>query len=138
MGKSKIKPFIIAGCIILVIGLILGIYFYVTTDFLKAPKTLFLKYFSQVFSQAEPYGMKAAVDLNSYIKENNYKEIGTTNLDLLSLLSSQDSDYEYVLKTEFEKDVTNNKSKIPLILSYKNHELMRGEVLINNDLVKKN
>ena len=116
MGKSKIKPFIIAGCIILVIGLILGIYFYVTTDFLKDPKTLFLKYFSQVFSQAEPYGMKAAVDLNSYIKENNYKEIGTTNLDLLSLLSSQDSDYEYVLKTEFEKDVTNNKSKIPLLL----------------------
>lgn len=134
MGKSKIKPFIIAGCIILVIGLILGIYFYVTTDFLKAPKTLFLKYFSQMFSQAEPYGMKAAVDLNSYIKENNYKEIGTTNLDLLSLLSSQDSDYEYVLKTEFEKDVTNNKSKIPLTLSYKNHDLMRGEVLINNDL----
>ena len=34
MGKSKIKPFIIAGCIILVIGLILGIYFYVTTDFI--------------------------------------------------------------------------------------------------------
>ena len=134
MGKSKIKPFIIAGCIILVIGLILGIYFYVTTDFLKAPKTLFLKYFSQMFSQAEPYGMKAAVDLNSYIKENNYKEIGTTNLDLLSLLSSQDSDYEYVLKTEFEKDVTNNKSKIPLTLSYKNHDLMSGEVLINNDL----
>ena len=134
MGKSKIKPFIIAGCIILVIGLILGIYFYVTTDFLKAPKTLFLKYFSQMFSQAEPYGMNAAVDLNSYIKENNYKEIGTTNLDLLSLLSSQDSDYEYVLKTEFEKDVTNNKSKIPLTLSYKNHDLMRGEVLINNDL----
>ena len=134
MGKSKIKPFIIAGCIILVIGLILGIYFYVTTDFLKAPKTLFLKYFSQMFSQAEPYGMKAAVDLNSYIKENNYKEIGTTNLDLLSLFSSQDSDYEYVLKTEFEKDVTNNKSKIPLTLSYKNHDLMSGEVLINNDL----
>lgn len=134
MGKSKIKPFIIAGCIILVIGLILGIYFYVTTDFLKAPKTLFLKYFSQMFSQAEPYGMKAAVDLNSYIKENNYKEIGTTNLDLLSLFSSQDSDCEYVLKTEFEKDATNNKSKIPLTLSYKNHDLMSGEVLINNDL----
>ena len=87
-----------------------------------------------MFSQAEPYGMKAAVDLNSYIKENNYKEIGTTNLDLLSLFSSQDSDCEYVLKTEFEKDATNNKSKIPLTLSYKNHDLMSGEVLINNDL----
>ena len=51
----------------------------VTTDFLKAPKTLFLKYFSQMFSQAEPYGMKAAVDLNSYIKENNYFTVTAIN-----------------------------------------------------------
>ena len=134
MGKSKIKPFIIAGIIILIICLIIGIYFYNTTDFLKSPKTLFTKYFSQTAETLNPKGLSTANNLEEYMKLNNYKEVGTTKFDFVNGLGSSDNNTAYVIKSELEKDVSNNKIKMPITLNYRNHELLSGTVLSSNDL----
>ena len=134
MGKSKIKPFIIAGIIILIICLIIGIYFYNTTDFLKSPKTLFTKYFSQTTEALNPKGLSTANNLEEYMKLNNYKEVGTTKFDFVNGLGSSDNNTAYVIKSELEKDVSNNKIKMPITLNYRNHELLSGTVLSSNDL----
>lgn len=134
MGKSKIKPFIIAGIIILIICLIIGIYFYNTTDFLKSPKTLFTKYFSQTTEVLNPKGLNANNSLEEYMKLNNYKEVGTTKFDFVNGLGSSDNNTAYVIKSELEKDVSNNKIKMPITLNYRNHELLSGTVLSSNDL----
>ena len=42
MGRNKFKPLKIIVLILLIIGLVFGIYKYNTTDFLKSPKKLFL------------------------------------------------------------------------------------------------
>ena len=133
MGKSKIKPFIIVGVIVLLIGLIIGIYFYINTDFLKSPKTLFIKYFSQVTSMLEPKGMDVSKNLEKYMELKNYKEVGSTTLNF-SGTNDFENVAEYVLKSEFEKDVSNNKINMPISLNYKNHELLSGTVLSANDL----
>ena len=134
MGKSKIKPFIIAGIIILVICLLIGVYFYNTTDFLKSPKTLFTKYFSQTTEMLNPKGLAANNSLDEYLKLNNYKDVGTTKFDFINGLGSSENNTAYVVKTELEKDVNNNKTKIPFNLSYRNHELLSGTILTSNDL----
>ena len=134
MGKSKIKPFIIAGIIILIICLIIGIYFYNTTDFLKSPKTLFTKYFSQTAETLNPKGLSTANNLEEYMKLNNYKEVGTTKFDFVNGLGSSDNNTAYVIKSELEKDFSNNKIKMPITLNYRNHELLSGTVLSSNDL----
>ena len=133
MGKSKIKPFIILGVIILLIGLIIGIYFYINTDFLKSPKTLFTKYFSQVTNMVTPKGVDVSKNLEKYMESKNYKEVGSTTFDFGGNNTSGNS-AEYVLKTELEKDVSNNKIDMPISLNYKNHELLSGTVLSANDL----
>ena len=136
MGKSKIRPFIIAGCSILVIGLIIGIYFYATTDFLKSPKKLFTKYLSQTFSIIEPTGLDAYNNVEKNKLQNNYKEGITINFDLTNGLSQvQGKKNGYTLRADYEKDITNNKAKAPLSLYYKNHELLNGNLIINNDLI---
>ena len=134
MGKSKIKPFIIAAIIILIICLLIGVYFYNTTDFLKSPKTLFTKYFSQTTEMLNPKGLTANNSLGEYLKLNNYKDVGTTKFDFVNGLGSAENNTAYVVKTELEKDVNNNKSKIPFNLSYRNHELLSGTILTSNDL----
>ena len=129
MGKSKIRPFIIAGCIILVIGLIIGIYFYATTDFLKSPKKLFTKYLSQTFSIIEPTGLDAYNNIEKNKLQNNYKEGITINFDLTNGLSQvQGKKNGYTLRADYEKDITNNKAKAPLSLYYKNHELLNDDL----------
>ena len=80
MGKSRIKPFIILGVILLIIGLVIGIYLYINTDFLKSSKTLFSKYFSQNLSLFDDYGNEASNHLNEFTDNTNYKEIGTLML----------------------------------------------------------
>lgn len=125
MGKSKIKPFIIAGVIILIIGLIIGIYFYVTTDFLKSAKTLFTKYFTQTLSLMEPDGIDADKNLQTYTDNNNYKEVGTLTFDFVNGLGNAAYNRtEYVIKSELQKDVSNNKVMIPISLNFRNQELL--------------
>ena len=128
MGKSKIKPFIILGVILLIIGLVIGIYLYINTDFLKSSKTLFSKYFSQNLSLFDDYGNEASNHLNEFTDNTNYKEIGTLTLSI------GENSNAYVIKTEYEKDVINEKGHSTISFNFKDNELLTGDFYHTNNI----
>lgn len=128
MGKNKFKPVIIILVILLIIGLIFGIYKYNTTDFLKSPKKLFFKYISNSFSLIEDYGETAFNAFDAKTDMNNFKETGNCTIH------SPKSSNSYVLQTEYLKDATNSKATATLALVYDRSTLLTGKFNNSNDL----
>ena len=128
MGRNKFKPLKIIVVILLIIGLVFGIYKYNTTDFLKSPKKLFLKYISSSFSLVENYGETVLNSFDEKTDLNNFKETGNCTIN------STESSNSYVLQTEYLKDVTNSKATSTLALTYDGSTLLTGKFNNSNDL----
>lgn len=128
MGRNKFKPLKIIVVILLIIGLVFGIYKYNTTDFLKSPKKLFLKYISSSFSLVENYGETVLNSFDEKTDLNNFKETGNCTIN------STESSNSYVLQTEYLKDVTNSKAMSTLALTYDGSTLLTGKFNNSNDL----